>query len=396
MSDNVEDIELEKMKKALLNNSVPMKETQKDWNKQLFESYDNLYNVTMKNIPDLWVPLEFALSVKSILNIKGCTLPFGGMLLGVPGSLKTAVIELFRGLEHTFYTDSFTPKSFVSHNSSVKKEKLKEVDMLPKIKDKFFLTPELGPIFSSDEKELLQARVLDGHGLESDSGAQGHRSYHGEYMFTMLGAAVDIPRKVYKHLSALGPKLYFLRLYKVKHDADFYLKEMKGDGFDLKMARIRTALYEYLAYFEMNPLIEEEEGLPPKVPMNQERDDESTCKHIVELATLLGPLRAAVPTWETRDTQGSSYAYSIPNIEEPTRAITILHNLAAGHAISQGRDYINIKDLPILIQVALSTASLERSKIFQLLIENKGYLKTSDITDLLNTTAPTARRIRLS
>ena len=49
--------------------------------------------------------------------------------------------------------------------------------------------------------------------------------------------------------------------------------------------------------------------------------------------------------------------------------------------------------MPILIQVVLSTASLERSKIFQLLIENKGYLKTSDITDLLNTTAPTARRI---
>jgi hypothetical protein len=239
----------------------------------------------------------------------------------------------------------------------------------------------------------ILTRVLDGHGLESDSGAQGHRSYHGEYMFTMLGAAVDIPRKVYKHLSALGPKLYFLRLLKVKHDADFYLKEMKGDSFDLKIGRIRTALYKYLAHFEINPLIEQEEGLPPKVPLNREKDDELTCKHIVELSTLLGPLRAAVPTWETRDTQGSSYAYSIPNIEEPTRAITILHNLAAGHAISQGRDHINIKDLPILIQVVLSTASLERSKIFQLLIENKGYLKTSDITDLLNTTAPTARRI---
>jgi len=72
---------------------------------------------------------------------------------------------------------------------------------------------------------------------------------------------------------------------------------MKGDSFDLKICRIRTALYEYLAYFEMNPLIEEEEGLPPKVPMNRQEDDELTCKHIVELATLLGPLRAAVPTW---------------------------------------------------------------------------------------------------
>ena len=120
------------------------------------ENYHRLFDVTMKNLPDIWVPLEFALSVKTILNIKGYTLPFGGILLGVPGSSKTVVIELFRGLPHTFYSDNFTPKSFVSHNSAVKKEKLKDIDMLPKIKDKFFLAPELAPIFSSEDKDLLQ------------------------------------------------------------------------------------------------------------------------------------------------------------------------------------------------------------------------------------------------
>ncbi|HKR57393.1 MAG TPA: hypothetical protein VJR67_00810, partial [Candidatus Nitrosopolaris sp.] len=103
------------------------------------------------------------------------------------------------------------------------------------------------------------------------------------------------------------------------------------------------------------------------------------CKHIIQLAQLLGPLRAAVPTWKTEDTQGSSYAYAIPNIEEPSRAITILRNLAAGHALSQGRDHITIEDIPMVIQVVLSTASLERSKIFDLLISNNGYLKTCDV-----------------
>jgi len=368
-----------------------------DYDRRLIQTYKQLYDVTMENIPDLWIPLEFALSVKTINNIQGCTLPFGGILLGVPGSLKTVVIELFRGLDHTFYSDSFTPKAFVSHNSAVKKEKLKDIDMLPKIKDKFFLAPELAPIFSSEDKDLLQllgilTRVLDGHGFESDSGAQGHRACKGEYMFTMLGAAVDIPHKVYKHLSALGPKLYFLRLQKIEHNQDYYLKNMK-ESFQDKIEKIRVALHAYLACFDANPdIIRSADDLPPKIPMNFDKNEELACKHIIQLAQLLGPLRAAVPTWKTEDTQGSSYAYAIPNIEEPSRAITILRNLAAGHALSQGRDYITIEDVPMLIQVVLSTASLERSKIFDLLISNNGYLKTRDVVSLLNTTPPTARR----
>jgi hypothetical protein len=359
------------------------------WTEKMAENYHRLFDVTMKNLPDIWVPLEFALSVKTILNIKGCTLPFGGILLGVPGSSKTVVIESFRGLPHTFYSDNFTPKSFVSHNSAVKKEKLRDIGMLPKIKDKFFLSPELAPIFSSEDKDLLQllgilTRVLDGHGFESDSGAQGHRACKGDYMFTMIGAAVDIPHKVYKHLSTLGPKLYFLRLPRVEHSEDYYLENMKVN-FQGKIEEIRAALYEYLAVFEVNPdIVPSEEG-PPKIPMNYGKHEELTCKHIVKLAQLLGPLRAAVPTWRTEDTQGSSYAYSIPNIEEPSRAITILQKLAAGHALTQGRDHITIEDIPIIIQIVLSTASLERSKIFDLLISNDGYLKTRDVAEY-NTT----------
>ena len=43
---------------------------------ELRKRYENLKMVTLKDLPNLWPGLEFALSVKSILNIKGCTLPF--------------------------------------------------------------------------------------------------------------------------------------------------------------------------------------------------------------------------------------------------------------------------------------------------------------------------------
>ena len=76
--------------------------------------------------------------------------------MGPPSSLKTVVIELFKGCENTFHTHDFSPRSWVSHNSAIKKDKLRDVDMLPKTKNKLFLTPELAPTFSARDEDLLQ------------------------------------------------------------------------------------------------------------------------------------------------------------------------------------------------------------------------------------------------
>src|ERR687891_685573 len=194
---------------------------------ELQRKYENLEMVTLRNMPNLWPGLEFALSVKTILNIKGCMIPFCGILLGPASSSKTVIIELFRGYKHTFYTDNFSPKSLVSHLSGLKEEQLRKIDLLPKIKNKLFLTPELAAIFASRDDELLQVlgiltRVADGHGYESDSGAQGHRGYHEEMLFVWIGAAVDIPYKVHKLLGTLGPKLYFFRLPRMEETEDYY------------------------------------------------------------------------------------------------------------------------------------------------------------------------------
>ena len=107
---------------------------------------------------------------------------------------------------------------------------------------------------------------------------------------------------------------------------------------------------------------------------------------------LLAHLRAVVPTWDTHGTQGIDYAYSTAIIEEPSRAIEQLRNLARGHALSQGRNYINKTDLSIPIKVMLSTASIERVNLLDLLIAHNGRLTTSIIEQSLNVSAPSARR----
>jgi hypothetical protein len=323
-------------------------------------------------------------------------LPFAGIVLGRPSSLKTVGIEMFRKWNNSFYTDNFSAKAFVSHSTSVKREELQQIDLLPKIRNKLFLTPELSPTFTKKDDDLIEilgilTRVLDGQGYESDTGAHGHRGYHGEYMFTWIGAAVDIPYKVHRHLGNLGAKLYFLRLPSTEKKEDEYVQEINNDDFLFRTKLIQEAILDYLNWFEKCPetIMENNNA---KIQWNFEKDDDESKRFIVRLGRLLAHLRGVVQTWETKETQGVDYAYTFANVEEPNRAIRQLMNLARGHALSQGRNYVTITDIPLLITVVLSTASTERVRIFETLLNFGGCLTTRQIMDYLDTASQTAKR----
>lgn len=389
-----------------------------EWQSSLEHSLFDLKSTVDRNFPNLWETLEFALAIRNILHIKECTLPFSGIILGPPSSMKTLAIELFRNTNNIFYSDNFSPKSFVSHSTSIKKEELAEVDLLPKLKNKFFLTPELGPIFSKKDEDLTELlgiiiRILDGHGYESDSGAQGHRGYNGKYMFSWMGAAVEIPKRVHKLLATLGPKLYFYRISRFKKSEDDLYKQITGKGFGEKKIEVQEKLQAYLNLFDKYPFdastadeyhdykddqsnqldkIIDKKDLLIKIDYDVSTDEEKAIRLIIKLAKLLSPLRGTLQTWETRDSQGAEYAYSLPIIEEPERAIIHLRNLARGHAFMYGRTSITMEDIPLLIKVVLSTASMERVKVLDLLLASDGELTTSQVVHALNVSSPTAKR----
>jgi hypothetical protein len=122
----------------------------------LEERYQTLRDVVYENMPALWLSLELILSIKPILHIKDITLPLLMVLLGPPSSTKTVGLNLLRNSPDTYYTDNFTPKAFVSHNSGVKKEELEKIDMLPRMKNKLVLAPELAPLFAKKEEDLKE------------------------------------------------------------------------------------------------------------------------------------------------------------------------------------------------------------------------------------------------
>ena len=97
-------------------------------------------------------------------------------------------------------------------------------------------------------------RILDGKGYESDTGAQGHRGYKGEFMFVWIGAAVEISKKVHKYLSTLGPKLYFFRIPKTQRTEDQYFEQLKGKQFQDKVSEIQSKLERYLDWFSKCPI----------------------------------------------------------------------------------------------------------------------------------------------
>ncbi|MCD4666709.1 hypothetical protein K8R47_02770, partial [archaeon] len=145
-----------------------------------------LKEVVEKNFPEMWLPTSACLSVIATLKLKDLSDPVGLNLQGAPSSTKTTILSFFYDINGiTYKTDNFTPKSFVSHANIGDKELLK-IDLLPKIKNKTVIVPELAPIFGKRKEDLTEnlsilTRVFDGEGLETDSGTKGRRGYSGDY-----------------------------------------------------------------------------------------------------------------------------------------------------------------------------------------------------------------------
>jgi uncharacterized protein YihD (DUF1040 family) len=299
------------------------------WQVSVQEKYKKVRAITERNFPDAWPLLQFCLAVKSILNIDGCTLPFMGVILAIPSSMKTLVIQLFRKYPHSLYSDSFTPNSFESHNASLTEEELRKVDLLPKLLDKLFLTPELAPIFTANDDELRRTlgiitRLLDGHGLETDSGAQGHRKY-GNTFFVWIGAAVEIPYRVWLLLGTLGHKIYMFRPIIHEKSIQELQKIAKENDFQERFKEIEDALIKYLIDFDAAPnngnVRTDEKGIT-KVKWNEEKDDEQdkaiVC--IALVANLLKRLRGTVYVSKSKaNTSGySSKSPSVINNDNPS------------------------------------------------------------------------------
>jgi hypothetical protein len=375
-----------------------------EWRTGLVNRFTKLEQTVQTNIPQLWPGLEFELSCMRILNLFGCTLPIIAIILGRAAGGKMQVISLLRKWPFAYYTDTHSAKSWVTHTTSVNTpEDLEKIDMLPRVKNRIFCTPEWAPIFTLREDDLratlgIITRIADGQGLASNSGVYGRRAYEGIHMFAWIGAAVDVPHIVYKVLGTLGQKLYFFRLPFREITVDEVNRNL-GSHFNTKFDSIQNALFDYLKWFEIGPDLvhDDTDGETQnnkasrllKMKWAEDKDEPQVRKCISELSVLLSFLRCDVQTW----TGGSDIGYSPSLPEDPGRAGEILFNLAKGHALLYGRNFITMEDIPVVVKTVLSTAQIDRVKILSLLLTNgQNWLSTSRVIESFSISPQTARR----
>ena len=226
------------------------------------QEYEKLTNIVEKYFPGKTRFLEVCLSVKAIMMIEGITLPFCLILIAKPGSGKSTILNIVEFLGNCYSTDNFTSKSFVTHIANVEKSKLDEIDLLPKIQNKTFITPELAPLFSGREDNLTETfgvltKILDGKGYKSESGVHGQRGYNEDIFFTWIGAIVEIRTKIWNMIGHMGPKMYFLRLSSetksVEDSRKLILEHMNDKSYDQKLSLIKDQTKSFweivLAYF---------------------------------------------------------------------------------------------------------------------------------------------------
>jgi len=324
--------------------------------------------IIIENFPRLWDVVDVCLSVISVNKLKEWTDPVNVNLVGAPSSEKTTAASFFYNIEGlTYKSDDFTPKCFVSHSVTVTKDELNEIDLLPRIKDMCFITPELAPLFSKRKEDLTEVigiltRVFDGEGLQTDSGAQGRRGYEGEYLFSMLGATTPLPKTAWNIMGRMGSRMFFYYVPDYDPEDEMLNNIINGDkSYGNKLKICKEASIRMIQSIFIN-------GQKRDIEWNNKENDDDVCKVIVNCSRLLARLRASIQVWE--DEYKNEVLYETPLIEKPMRIVNVFLNIAKGHAITEGRNYTTKEDVVMIPKIMASTMPEDRMNAFDVFLSH--------------------------
>ncbi len=351
-------------------------------------SYETMRATVQKHFPEYWESVEVGLSASATLLLSDITTCTALIYVGPASAGKTTIVGMFteaemNGMPLTHLSDGFTPAAFVSHAAQRTKGDLEKIDLLPRIRHKILITPELASVFRGDKKELIPSfskitRVLDGEGLWTDSGTHGGRGYKGDYVFAWLGCTTPFDNNVWETMAQLGSRLFFLMLETngdMNEDA-LVASLLEDDPYKARREACRAVVSPFLG-----ELFSQHGGVR-SVVWNPSKDDPEAQRWVARFALLLA---------HTRGVRGDVAAC----MESPKRANHVLYNLARGHALVQGRQYLTMEDARIVSRVASSSMPTERSRVFRALVfADGGVLLTGQVRHALGVkTEDTARLI---
>jgi hypothetical protein len=340
------------------------------------------------NFPDLVFPAEVGLSIIAQILIKDISNPFSVVLVDVPSSGKTITINFFQDAEGlTYASDKFTPASFVSNATNVKKKDLPKIDLLPRLQYRMFLLRDLATLFSKRDDDLaeclgLLTRVLDGEGLNTDSGVHGQRQYVGEYLFMILAGSTPIQPRVWNMMGSLGSRLFFLNMHSREKTEDELAEQLTTTAYKDKEKICRLATKHYL----QNLWHDHQDG----IVWDKAADRKEHKLIISRCAKLLAKLRGVIQVWKEKSSLDEEYEHTVPIVEQPDRINQLFYNGCRGHAVACGRTQLEEGDLKMIIELAIDSAPTMRARLFRELLEKGGEIGTADVMAAFRCSRPTA------
>lgn len=320
-----------------------------------------------------WLVTEAVLSAHATLLLGDVQRCFGLILEGPSGSGKTTVLQLIKNLDETYRTDDITPAAFVSHDASKTEEELGEIDLLPRVKHKTILNPDMAGWFSGNQ-ETIESRwskmvtIMDGNGYITDSGAHGQRGYEGDYRFAAVAATTPIETRAWESMGHLGQRFVFHSVPR-KEDRESIKRDLFGEQeYEQKLATSTKAIEQFIKRRW------EEFGGYGNVTWPRDYDNEIQ-EAFLDLGKLISHARAPV----------------VGEPEDQRRVTSTLMDLACGHALLCGRRKVTWDDMEVCGRVALSTIPNGRRPFVRALVDpnTKSTLKASDLKPLVEMSVPT-------
>jgi|GEM_PF-4763427 len=306
---------------------------------------------------------------------------------------KEIMINTFKKIPITVHVNSFTPKSFVTHSARHSTKSLRNIDLLPKIRNKGMFTSNADRIFLGNKPTVkdnigMLDTVLEGNGYESHSAVHGVRGYTGNYNFVWLGTINPVNRHVYEVIGEMNNKPLFFKLD--DNQVENNIKDMIQSLSQTEDSSDNTLVNTVESFWTIiSDLFIDDEKV---VPWDKSKDSAETCENIINYGIFLTDLRAHLPTKNTRESTsgGTNYNFDNPIRENCNKLSKTLYNLARSHAIIHGRNYITEEDLEIVVHVVMSSLPQDRLNLFEVLLCNNGTVDTTQIEKHLKVSKATA------
>lgn len=292
-----------------------------------------------------WKTTEAVLTAQATLLLADAK-PVGVVIVGESGSGKSTVLKFIEENSETYRTDDATPASFVSHDASLEESELANVDLLPRVRHKTLVCPDMANWFSGSrenigEKMSTMANVMDGDGYVRDSGSHGQRGYEGDYRFNIIGASTPLKTRSWEAMGHTGNRFVFHQHQTTTNPDEVAEQVFDETSYDEKVSRCSKSV---------NALLEDrwaEHGGYNAIDQGSfETSDRvrGVIKYLTELVTYS---RAPVNS-------GTVHR------EGMHRIMATLLTLAQGRALLDNRTEVTLDDTEVCARIALSTMPKER------------------------------------